>query len=140
LQPDTPHLIRRLIDEDYEVHLETNGSLDIQPVPDQCRILMDIKCPGSGESDKNHMNNLLHLRPGIELKFVVSNKSDYEWARDFCEGRGLFAMNRTIHFSLVHGKLDPKKLTKWMLKDRVNARLHLQLHKVVWGPSGKEKG
>ncbi|HXG57908.1 MAG TPA: radical SAM protein [Thermoanaerobaculia bacterium] len=124
-------LIRRLCDEGFEVLIETSGSIDITPVDRRARIILDIKCPGSGEAGKNRWSNLDHLRPHDEIKFVIAGREDYEWARGVVEERGLDRW--TVLFSPVWGELDLKPLAEWMLADRVPARLQTQLHKHIWG-------
>jgi len=124
-------LIRRLADEGFEVLVETSGSIDIAPVDRRAKIILDIKCPGSGEADKNRWENLDELRPHDEIKFVIAGRDDYDWARRVIDERGL--AGRTILFSPVWGELDLQPLAEWMIEDRVPARLQTQLHKHIWG-------
>jgi len=124
-------LIRRLADEGFEVLVETSGSIDIAPVDERATIILDIKCPGSGEVEKNRWENLDTLRPRDEIKFVIAGRDDYDWARHVIEERGL--AGRTILFSPVWGEMELQPLAEWMIEDRVPARLQTQLHKHIWG-------
>jgi len=124
-------LIRRLADEGFEVLVETSGSIDIAPVDERATIILDIKCPGSGEVEKNRWENLDTLRPRDEIKFVIAGRDDYDWARRVIEEREL--AGRTILFSPVWGEMDLQPLAEWMIEDRVPARLQTQLHKHIWG-------
>jgi 7-carboxy-7-deazaguanine synthase len=128
-------LIARLCDDGFEVLIETSGSIDIEPVDRRAKIILDVKCPGSGEADKNHWPNLDNLRPHDEIKFVIADRADYEWARSVIAQRNL--AGRTILFSPVWGELDLKSLAEMMLADRVPARLQTQLHKHIWGADVK---
>ena len=130
-QRESFDLIRRLCDEGFEVLIETSGSIDTAPVDPRAKLILDVKCPGSGEADKNLWSNLDRLRAHDELKFVIADRNDYEWARRVVEERGLGRW--TVLFSPVWGQLDLKSLAEWMLADRVPARLQTQLHKHVWG-------
>jgi 7-carboxy-7-deazaguanine synthase len=131
-QPEAFDLIRKLCDERYEVLIETSGSIDTTPVDPRARIILDIKCPASGESSKNRWANLENLRPHDEIKFVIAGRADYDWAREVIAQRSL--EGHTILFSPVWGELDLKPLAEWMLADGVPARLQTQLHKHIWGP------
>ena len=130
-QNESFDLIKRLCDEGFEVLIETSGSIDITPVDRRAKIILDIKCPGSGEVAKNRWENLDELRPHDEIKFVIADRADYDWARRVIEERNL---NRwTVLFSPVWGSMDMKSLAEWMLADRVPARFQTQLHKHIWG-------
>jgi len=124
-------LIERLCDEGYEVLIETSGSIDITPVDRRAKIILDIKCPGSGEVEKNRWANLDELRPHDELKFVIADRADYEWARTLILERQLDRW--TVLLSPVWGTMDMKALAEWMLADRLPARFQTQLHKHIWG-------
>lgn len=130
-QPESLDLIRRLCDLGYEVLLETSGSLDIEPVDRRTKIILDIKCPGSGEASRNRWENLGILRPHDEIKFVLADRADYDWAVEILRKHQLDRW--TVLFSPVWGKLEMKALAEWMLADRVPARLQTQLHKHIWG-------
>lgn len=134
-QAEAFELIRRLADEGFEVLIETSGSIDIAPVDPRAKIILDIKCPGSGEAAKNRWANLDILRPHDEIKFVIDGRADYDWARRMIDERKLDRW--TVLFSPVWGELDLKLLAEWMLADRVPARLQTQLHKHIWGADVK---
>jgi 7-carboxy-7-deazaguanine synthase len=103
-------------------------------VPVEVHKIVDVKCPGSGEADKNDWDNLLHLGPDDEVKFVVKDRADYEFARDIIAQRDLPSRAAAVLVSPVHGVLDPKTLSEWMLADHLPARLQLQIHKYIWPP------
>jgi 7-carboxy-7-deazaguanine synthase len=130
-QPESFELIRRLCDDGFEVLVETSGSIDTSPVDPRAKIILDVKCPGSGEESTNHWPNLDRLREHDEVKFVIADRRDYEWARDVVASRNL--RQRTVLFSPAWDRLDLKLLAEWMLADRVPARLQTQLHKHIWG-------
>jgi 7-carboxy-7-deazaguanine synthase len=134
-QSETVELIRRLGDDGFEVLIETSGSIDITPVDPRAKIILDVKCPGSGEVEKNRWENLEHLRAHDEIKFVIADRDDYEWARRLVEERHLDRW--TVLFSPVWGEMDMKALAEWMLADRVPARFQTQLHKHIWGADVK---
>ncbi|HEX2253415.1 MAG TPA: radical SAM protein [Thermoanaerobaculia bacterium] len=131
LQPGTLTLLRELADHGFEVLLETGGGRDIRPVDPRVRRIVDVKCPGSGEAEANFWPNLDALTGRDELKFVLAGKEDYLWARDLVRERGL-VQRCPIHFSPVHGRLEPRRLAEWLLRDRLPVRLQLQLHKLLW--------
>jgi 7-carboxy-7-deazaguanine synthase len=131
-QPESLDLIRALCDDGYEVLIETSGSIDVTPVDRRAKLILDVKCPGSGESEKNHWPNLDDLRPHDEVKFVIADRADYEWSRELVAARGLDRTN-TVLFSPVWGSMGLRELASWMIEDRVPARLQTQLHKHVWG-------
>jgi 7-carboxy-7-deazaguanine synthase len=130
-QSESFELIRRLCDAGHEVLIETSGSIDVTPVDERAKLILDVKCPGSGEAAKNRWENIDQLRPHDEIKFVIAGRSDYDWARAVIEERNLTRW--TILFSPVWGELELKPLAEWMLADRVPARLQTQLHKHIWG-------
>ncbi len=133
LQPKTVSLISVLIETGHTVLLETNGSLSIQPVPADCIKIMDIKCPSSGESHRNLPENFPHLSGSDEIKFVVSDRRDYEYAKSILQDqKPAFISRERTHFSPVFNRLDPRELASWILADRLEARLSLQLHKIIW--------
>ena len=96
--------------------------------------MIDVKCPGSGESEKNHWPNLERLRPTDEIKFVIKDRADYEYARDVVSKHELIDRCAAVHFSPVHGVQDAKQLAAWVLEDRLRVRVQLQLHKFIWSP------
>jgi 7-carboxy-7-deazaguanine synthase len=134
-QKESLELIRRLCDEGFEVLIETSGSIDIAPVDKRATIILDIKCPGSEEAEKNRWENLQHLKPNDEIKFVIADRADYDWSRKVIEQRDL--RRWTLLLSPVWGEMDLKSLAEWMLADRVPARLQTQLHKHIWGAEAR---
>ncbi len=131
-QQEIGELARTLIDRGYTVLCETSGALDIGRVPADVVKILDIKCPGSGEADRNRWGNLEALGPRDEIKFVIRDRADYEWALDVIRERGL--EGREILFSPVWGELPLARLAEWMLEDGAPARLQTQLHKHIWSP------
>ena len=133
LQPAVHALMSRLCDAGYELLLETGGGLDISHVDPRVRRIVDIKCPGSGEAEHNRWENLASLRSGDELKLVLADRADYEWALAVVREQRLDRLGTPIHFSPVHGRLDPAELAGWILEDGAPVRLGQQLHKLLWG-------
>jgi len=125
-------LIDKLMDLNYQVMLETNGSQDIQKVPEGVLTVLDFKCPGSGESDKNLYSNIDFLSPVDNVKFVITDRTDYEWASDVIFDYGIFEMCEVL-MSPAHGILDIRQLGEWILHDHMPVRLQPQLHKLLWG-------
>ena len=134
-QAEAFELITKLCDENYELLIETSGSIDIAPVDRRAKIILDVKCPGSGEAAKNRWENLDVLRPHDEVKFVIAGRDDYDFARRIVAEKNLDRW--TVLFSPVWGELDMKTLAEWMLADRVTARLQTQLHKHIWGAEAR---
>jgi 7-carboxy-7-deazaguanine synthase len=132
LQKDLGALAQRLIDDGYTVLCETSGSLDIDALPAAVTKIMDIKCPGSGEADKNLWENLEKLDADDEIKFVVKDRADYDWATSVIVERRL--EGRKLLFAPVWGELDLERLAGWMMEDNLPARLQTQLHKHIWSP------
>jgi 7-carboxy-7-deazaguanine synthase len=137
LQPEVFPLMSELLEKDYEVLLETGGSLPIDDVPPGVRRIVDVKCPGSGFSEANRWENLDFLRDGDELKFVLAGRADYEWASGQIAARALSGRCPLI-FMPVHGELDAGELARWVIEDRLPVRVQVQLHKVLW-PGGERK-
>ncbi len=133
MQTEAIDLLERLLAEGCEVMLETGGSLPVGKVPRQVIKVVDFKAPSSGMVKKNRWSILADLAPHDEVKFVIGDRNDYDWARARMEEHGL-ARRQTVLFSPVFGKLEPRTLAEWLLADRLRARLQLQLHKVIWGP------
>jgi 7-carboxy-7-deazaguanine synthase len=104
-------------------------------VPEAVIRVIDVKCPGSGEAEKNHWPNLDRLRPTDELKFVIKDRADYEYARGVVATHGLGERCAAVHFSPVHGVQDARELAAWVLADRLKVRVQLQLHKFIWDPA-----
>jgi 7-carboxy-7-deazaguanine synthase len=124
-------LLAALCDAAFVVSLETSGAMDIEPVDPRVSRVVDVKTPGSGESARNLLENLDRLRPRDQLKVVICSRTDYEWARDLLRSRGGLAC-QTL-FSPSWGQVEPRELAEWILADRLDVRLQLQLHKVLWG-------
>ena len=125
-------LLSALCDAGYNVSLETSGALDIGRVDPRVARIVDLKAPGSGEMHRNHWPNLALLTPHDELKFVLCDRIDYEWARETLRLHRLDAVCPVL-FSPVQGRLDPRELAEWILADRLQVRFQLQLHKLLWG-------
>lgn len=133
LQEEVYPLIARLLASGRTVLLETGGHIDISQVPAAVVKIVDIKCPGSGEAEHNHWENLDRLQAHDEVKFVIRDRADYEYARaTFCRHQ-LDHKCAAVLFSPVHGVLDAKVLSEWVLHDRLRVRVQLQLHKYIWG-------
>lgn len=132
LQPATPALAKALCGLGYVVLVETNGSVDVSLLPYPVVRIMDLKTPSSNMAKFNRMENLAHLRRGDEVKIVVADRMDYEWASTVIRDRDYPGKLVTTLLSPVQGKLDPATLAEWMLADKLPARLNLQLHKYVW--------
>ncbi|MBF0558661.1 MAG: radical SAM protein [Nitrospirae bacterium] len=130
-------LAKRLLDSGLTVLIETNGSISISDVDRRAIIIMDIKTPGSGMPGSLKIENLKLLKPDDELKFVIADRSDYEWSRDFIKEHDLPDIC-TILMSSVFGSLPPAELAGWILEDRLKVRFNLQLHKYIYGP--EERG
>ena len=134
LQEDVYALMDRLLATGHCVMLETGGHRPIDRVPAAVVKVVDVKCPGSGESDKNDWRNLDRLASHDEVKFVIQDRADYEYARGVIARYDLPRRAAAILISPVHGVMDPKALSEWMLADHLPARLQLQLHKFIWAP------
>ena len=133
LQQDVYPLMERLHEAGLQVLIETGGHRSIADVPGHATIVMDVKCPGSGEAAKHDAGNFARLRRHDEVKFVVRDRADYDYARQVVEQEALPGRVAAIHFSPVHGELDPKTLSEWVLADRLPVRVQLQVHKYIWG-------
>ena len=125
-------LLVTLCDAGYDVSLETSGALDIAAVDPRVSRIVDLKAPGSGEVDRNLWENLDCLRPRDEIKFVLADRADYEWARDIVRQRRLDTRCPVL-FSAVQDSLSPTDLAEWILADRLAVRFQMQLHKLLWG-------
>jgi 7-carboxy-7-deazaguanine synthase len=134
LQEDVYPLMDRLLAAGRTVMLETGGHRPTARVPAAVLKIVDVKCPASGESDRNDWSNLDRLEPHDEVKFVVQDRADYDFAREVIARYDLPSRAASVLMSPVHGVLDPKTLSEWMLADRLAARLQLQLHKYIWSP------
>ena len=135
LQEDVYPLMQRLLDRGRTVLLETGGHRSTERVPEAVVTILDVKCPGSGEATKNDWGNLDRVRPRDEVKFVIKDRIDYEYARDVITRRGLAGRVNAIHMSPVHGVMNPRTLSEWVLADKLAVRVQLQLHKYIWDPA-----
>ena len=133
LQRELPELASRLLRARYRVMIETSGAHPLDTLPTEVVRVIDVKTPGSGEAHRNRPELLRELRPGDAVKFVLTDEADYRWAVELIRAHEL-AGQAEVLLSPVHGRLDPKILVEWMLRDRVPARLNLQLHKYIWEP------
>lgn len=134
LQDEVYPLMQSLVDRGRTVLLETGGHRSTERVPPSVVTILDVKCPGSGEAHRNDWANLERLRPHDEVKFVVKDRQDYEYARDVIATYSLAGRAGAIHLSPVHGVLDLRQLSEWVLADRLPARVQIQLHKHIWDP------
>ena len=125
-------LLTALCDAGFEVSLETSGALDVAPVDPRVSRVVDLKTPGSGEQRRNRLENLDVLGDRDQLKFVLCSREDYRWARDLLRSRA-GPLHGQVLFSPAWGQLDPRQLAEWILEDRLDVRLQLQLHKLLWG-------
>lgn len=131
-QKHAPLLLRRLADAGYSVSLETSGALDVSAVDQRVSKILDLKTPGSGECDRNLWANLQHLTQHDEIKFVLCDEADYQWAvMQLREHR--LERRCPVLMSPVHGRLEPRQLAEWILRDRLPVRMQMQLHKLLWG-------
>ena len=137
LQDDVYPLMEALLAQGRTVLLETGGHRTTERVPEAVVTILDVKCPASGESHRNLWENLGRLRPHDEVKFVVQDRADYEYARGVIAQHGLAGRAAAIHLSPVHGVLPPAELAAWVLADRVPARVQLQVHKLIWSPDAR---
>lgn len=132
LQEDVYPLMQGLVAQGLTVLVETGGHRSTERVPPEVVTILDVKCPASGEAHRNDWSNLDRLRPHDEVKFVIQDRGDYEYARDVLRRHDLAARAAAILFSPVHGVLDPKLLSEWVLADRLPVRVQLQVHKYIW--------
>ncbi|MFP1682699.1 7-carboxy-7-deazaguanine synthase QueE [Alloalcanivorax sp. C16-1] len=131
-QPNCLPLLTALCDRGHEVSLETGGAMDIAPVDERVSVVMDLKAPGSGEQHNNRLDNIPHLRPHHQVKFVLADRRDYDWARFMLDQHQLAARVSDVLFSPVHGQLSGADLADWIVADRLPVRFQLQLHKLLW--------
>jgi 7-carboxy-7-deazaguanine synthase len=131
LQEDAVPLMAGLLSRGYEVLLETGGHRPIDAVPEGVVRIVDLKCPGSGEVERNDWRNLDHLRPTDEIKLVIADRADFEWAAEQVRVRGL-AERCTVLFAPAHGLLPPGDLARWILEEGLPVRVQIQIHKVLW--------
>jgi len=136
-QPAAFPFVTRLLDAGWQVLVETSGHVALEPLDTRAVAIVDVKCPGSGETHRMEWRNLDRLKPTDEVKFVIADRRDYEWARDLVKERGLDACCPVL-FSPVHGQLEAGTLGRWILDDGLPVRLQVQLHKFLW--PGVERG
>jgi 7-carboxy-7-deazaguanine synthase len=136
LQRELPELAARLLSGGHRVMIETSGAHPLDTLPEAVVRVIDVKTPGSGEAHRNRPELLDQLRPGDAVKFVLVDEADYLWAAQVIQTRQLGGRAEVL-LSPVHGRLDPKILVGWMLRDRLPARLNLQLHKYIWEPEAR---
>lgn len=134
LQKESLELVTTLLDGGKQVLIETSGSVAIDPVDPRAVVIMDLKCPGSGMAERNRWENIEHLRPKDEVKFVIGDRVDYEWSRQVLER---YRLNErcSVLFSPVFEKLQLRELAEWILADKLPVRLQTQLHKWIWDPA-----
>ncbi len=132
-QPEALVLLMKLCDAGHQVMIETSGAFDISAIDPRVSIIMDVKCPGSGMADRMRWANMEHLSQKDEVKFVLKDQADYEWARDIVKQYSL-GDRCPVLFSPVFGSLDLQPLAEWILSDRLPVRFQVQLHKLIWDP------
>lgn len=134
LQEEVYPLMQRLLQDGKAVLLETGGHRSTERVPSDVVTILDVKCPGSGEAHRHDWDNIGRLRPRDEVKFVIRDLTDYDYAKDVIARHSLGRRVAAIHLSPVHGVLNPRELSEWVLADRLPARVQLQIHKIIWDP------
>jgi 7-carboxy-7-deazaguanine synthase len=134
LQEGIYPLADTLLKSQHTVMIETSGAVDVSRLDPRVIKIMDLKCPGSGECNRNLWSNLGHLSARDEVKFVLADRADYEWARDAIRARNLDGRVNALLMSPVFGVLDPAELAQWILEDRIPVRLQIQIHKHIWPP------
>jgi 7-carboxy-7-deazaguanine synthase len=142
IHPNAFVLAGELLDRGHTVLVETSGAVDVGPLDPRAHKIMDLKCPGSGEVEKNLWSNLQHLTERDEVKFVVKDRADYEWTREVIRARGLDervrdGSLRALLVSPAWGEIDLRELASWILEDGLPVRFQLQLHKLIWDPNAK---
>ena len=135
-QPEVVPLVQRLCNEGYEVLIETSGAIDISPLDTRAHVILDVKCPGSHMTQYMRWENLRIIKLKDEVKFVIVDRADYDWAVSVIEEHQLGG-RCPILFSPVFGILDPQILSDWVLQDRLKVRVQLQLHKYIWDPQAQ---
>ncbi|MCP3999844.1 MAG: 7-carboxy-7-deazaguanine synthase QueE [Gammaproteobacteria bacterium] len=131
-QANCAPLLTALCDQGYEVSLETSGALDITSIDKRVTVVMDIKTPASGENGQNRLDNIPHLKNSDQVKFVIADRADYEWSKQFCRAHKLIHLCSVL-FSPIQGYLEPRELAEWILEDQLRVRFQVQLHKYLWG-------
>jgi 7-carboxy-7-deazaguanine synthase len=134
LQEEVYRLMEALVAGGRTVLLETGGHRSTERVPPEVRTILDVKCPGSGEAHRMDWSNLDRLRPHDEVKFVIRDRADYDYARDVVRQHALESRAAAVHFSPVHAEMSPRTLSEWVLQDNLQVRVQLQIHKIIWDP------
>ncbi len=129
--------LTELCDQGFTVAVETGGHVDIARVDPRVIVIMDLKCPASGMSKKNRLENIAYLKPTDEVKFVIANREDYEWTRALIEAEKLSQRCGEILLSPVFGSIEARDLAAWILEDRLPVRMQLQMHKFIWAPDAR---
>lgn len=137
LQKDVSPLAAELLAEGYLVLIETSGERFVGNLPRDVVKVVDVKCPGSGESEKFCLENLAALEPKDEIKFVILDENDYRYALDFIDRNHLHSVVNELIFSPVFGQLDPRQLAEWILRDGLKVRMGVQIHKFIWEPDAR---
>ncbi|MFN3467752.1 MAG: radical SAM protein [Candidatus Brocadiales bacterium] len=137
LQEGTGGLVKALLRQRYKVLVETNGTLNIDVIPEEAVRIVDIKCPGSGMSERMDWKNIDRLRTTDEVKFVLSSQEDYEWAKGVIDKYALLGKAKVL-MGVAFGRLEPRPLAEWILQDGLEVRLQLQLHRYIWPPGTQE--
>jgi 7-carboxy-7-deazaguanine synthase len=137
LQEGVYALSAALLEAGLQVMIETSGAADVSRLDPRVIKIMDLKCPGSGEVERNLWSNLRHLTARDEVKFVISDRADYEWTRDAIAEHGLALRVNAVLLSPAFGRIDGASLAAWILEDRLPARLQLQMHKYIWHPNAR---
>lgn len=135
-QSQTCQLVESLCEEEYTVLIETSGAIDISAVDRRAHVILDVKCPGSGMTERMWWPNLTQLTAKDEVKFVVAGRNDYDWAVGIIERYGLIGLCPVL-MSPVFETLEPRQLAEWILTDRLPVRFQLQLHKFIWAPDAR---
>jgi 7-carboxy-7-deazaguanine synthase len=132
-QPEVHPLLTALCDDGFAVSLETSGALDVSGVDPRVSKVVDLKTPGSGEVARNRFENIEHLDPADQVKFVICDRADYQWAKMRCDEFNLVDRVGDVLFSPSSGQLEPRRLAEWILADGLDVRFQIQLHKLLWG-------
>jgi 7-carboxy-7-deazaguanine synthase len=137
LQKNVLPLMKELCDRQKTLLIETSGAHDISQIDPRVHRIMDLKTPGSGESERNRYENIAHLTQGDEVKFVIGSREDYLWSKQKIQEFQLSDRCGTVLFSPIFGRIEPRAIVEWMLEDRLEVRFQLQLHKFIWAPETK---
>lgn len=131
-------LVERLCDESYEVLIETGGYVSTENLDQRAKVILDVKCPASGEAERNHWPNLTRLRPDLdEVKFVIADRADWDFARTVVQEHDLESRARSVLISPAWEQIDLQELANWIVESGLNVRMQLQMHKHIWGPDAR---